>query len=140
MRRLLSLPIVGILAACTTLQSPPQTADELRSPDQVYCTQFGPMAIRMDEEKASGIFSIRQNGDMGVMVGPLSGNNWTARWYEIKSSGDIEIEFSKNRERFSARYRLDKDPDKWYEGWVGVLRPDWKAAKIEDGEMTLICL
>ena len=137
MKHLFGIVAAGLLGACGA-ESPVQSA--ALSPDTLYCTQFGPITMRADAEKASGIFSIRQNGDMGVIVGPLSGNEWAARWYETGSAGDIEFTFTPDRAGFTARYRLDREPDKWYEGWTGRRRPDSGPAEITDGDLTLYCL
>ena len=105
-----------------------------------YCTQYGPFFIRFDPDKAAGVFTIHNNGDLGSIVGRLDGLTLDGEWIEVDSRGEIRLEFTSDWSRFEARYNVAGNPETWHGNWTGILRPADAPATIEVNETEYRCI
>jgi hypothetical protein len=104
-----------------------------------YCTQYGPMFLRIDGNQLAGVFVILTNGDMGSMVGTIRGRTMDGEWFEPDSDGDIVIRFESDWSGFNARYNVSSRPAVWHRNWVGQLRPPGNPVTFELDDTTLLC-
>lgn len=90
-----------------------------------YCTEIGRFDLLFDADEIAGAYMLKHKNALGGIWGKLEGNIMTGRWIDADGTGDIIITFSDNFAFFTADYRGDDEPDKWYrDSWHGSLRPD----------------
>jgi hypothetical protein len=100
-----------VLAALAALQQPaaqapaPAAARELH-----FCTQHGPVFVRLQRDQGAGVYSILGNGDIGAFVGTLDGRTLEGRWYETDSRGDIRITFNDRWNAIDLRTAAEPQP------------------------------
>lgn len=104
-----------------------------------YCTQYGPMFLRIDGNQLAGVFVILTNGDMGSMVGTIRGHTMDGEWFETDSQGDIVISFEPDWSGFNAQYNVSSRPAVWHRNWIGKLRPSGNPVTFELEDTTLLC-
>ena len=120
MTSLALLVLAGLAAVqqpATQASTPSPAARELQ-----FCTQHGPVFVRLQGDQAAGVYSILGNGDIGAFVGTLSGRTLDGRWYETDSRGDIRIAFADGWSAIELEYRADGEA-RWRGDWDGVLPP-----------------
>ena len=98
-------------------QAPAPVAREFR-----FCTQHGPVFVRLQGSQGAGVYSILGNGDIGAFVGRLEGRTLEGRWYETDSRGEIRIAFTEGWDGIALQYRADGEA-RWRGDWDGVPPP-----------------
>ncbi|WP_136467841.1 SMP-30/gluconolactonase/LRE family protein [Flagellimonas onchidii] len=90
-----------------------------------YCTEIGRFDLLFDEDEVAGAYYLKPKNALGSVWGKLNGNVMTGRWHDADGAGDIVITFNDDFSFFTADYRADDEPEKWYkDSWHGSLRPN----------------
>lgn len=88
-----------------------------------YCTEIGRFDLLIDEDEVAGAYLLIHKNALGGVWGRLKGNVMTGRWHDADGKGDIVITFKNDFSFFTADYRSDDEPEKWYkDSWHGALR------------------
>lgn len=89
-----------------------------------YCTEIGRFDLLIDNDEVAGSYLLIHKNALGGVWGRLKGNVMTGRWHDADGKGDIIITFTDDFSFFTANYRSDDNPEKWYkDSWHGSLRP-----------------
>jgi len=86
-----------------------------------YCTEIGVFDLVFDDNDIAGAYSLNHKNILGAIWGSLVKDQMEGRWMDSDSSGDVIITFQNNRSWFTADYRNDDEPDKWYKDQYMVL-------------------
>ncbi|WP_420603345.1 SMP-30/gluconolactonase/LRE family protein [Flagellimonas sp.] len=90
-----------------------------------YCTEIGRFDLAFDDDEVAGAYYLKHKNALGSIWGRLTDNAMTGRWHDADGEGDIIITFTNDFSFFTADYRADDEPDKWYKDtWHGALRPN----------------
>ncbi|TMU54924.1 hypothetical protein [Flagellimonas algicola] len=90
-----------------------------------YCTEIGRFDLLFDNDEIAGAYYLIPKYALGGIWGKLSGKVMTGRWQDADGEGDIIITFNEDFSFFTADYRGDDEPEKWYkDSWHGSLRPN----------------
>ncbi len=90
-----------------------------------YCTEIGRFDLLFDEDEVAGAYYLKPKNALGGVWGKLNGHVMTGRWHDADGAGDIVITFNDDFSFFTADYRADDEPEKWYkDSWHGSLRPN----------------
>ncbi|MGX1928224.1 SMP-30/gluconolactonase/LRE family protein [Flagellimonas sp. 2504JD4-2] len=90
-----------------------------------YCTEIGRFDLLFDDDEIAGAYYLKPKNALGGIWGKLKGNVMTGRWHDADGEGDIILTFNEDFSFFTADYRADDEPEKWYkDSWHGALRPD----------------
>nr|WP_299343475.1 hypothetical protein [Allomuricauda sp.] len=88
-----------------------------------YCTEIGRFDLLIDEDEVAGSYYLINKKALGGVWGRLNGNIMKGRWHDADGKGDITITFTDDFSFFTADYRSDDEPEKWYrDSWHGTLR------------------
>lgn len=90
-----------------------------------YCTEIGRFDLIFDDDEIAGAYYLKPKNALGGIWGKLKDTVMTGRWNDGDGKGDIIITFHDDFSFFTADYRADDAPEKWYkDSWHGALRPD----------------
>jgi len=90
-----------------------------------YCTEIGRFDLLIDNDEVAGSYLLIHKNALGGIWGRLNGNVMKGRWHDADGKGDIIITFERDFSFFTADYRSDAEPHKWYkDSWHGTLRPN----------------
>ena len=90
-----------------------------------YCTEIGRFDLLIDKDEVAGAYYLKHKNALGGVWGRLTDHVMKGRWHDADGKGDIIITFNDDFSFFTADYRSDDEPDKWYkDSWHGALRPD----------------
>ncbi|WP_420321078.1 SMP-30/gluconolactonase/LRE family protein [Flagellimonas sp.] len=90
-----------------------------------YCTEIGRFDLLFDDDELAGAYYLKHKSVLGSVWGKLKNKVMTGRWQDSDGEGDIVITFTDDFSFFTADYRADDEPDKWYKDtWHGALRPN----------------
>ena len=104
-----------------------------------YCTEIGRFDLLIDADEVAGAYLLIHKNALGGVWGRLKGNVMTGRWHDADGKGDIVITFENDFSYFTADYRSDSEPEKWYrDSWHGAQRPD-DAPSFERNNTTYRC-
>ncbi len=104
-----------------------------------YCTEIGRFDLLIDNDEVAGSYLLIHKNALGGVWGRLKGNVMTGRWHDADGKGDIIITFTDDFSFFTANYRSDDNPEKWYkDSWHGALRPN-ENASFEFNNKTYTC-
>ncbi|UJH68928.1 hypothetical protein [Allomuricauda sp. SCSIO 65647] len=104
-----------------------------------YCTEIGRFDLLIDNDEVAGAYYLIHKNALGGVWGRLKGNVMTGRWHDADGKGDIIITFESDFSFFTADYRSDDEPEKWYkDSWHGSLRPN-KASQFTAKGKTFKC-
>lgn len=88
-----------------------------------YCTEIGRFDLLIDENEVAGSYYLIHKKALGGVWGRLNGTTMEGRWHDADGKGDITLTFSEDFSFFTANYRSDDEPEKWYrDSWHGTLR------------------
>lgn len=105
-----------------------------------YCTEIGRFDMLIDNDEVAGAYYLIHKNALGGVWGKLSGNVMKGRWHDADGKGEIIITFSDDFSFFTADYRSDDEPEKWYkDSWHGSLRPNKNASSFESNSKTYRC-
>ncbi|MBO0320847.1 hypothetical protein J0X14_00950 [Muricauda sp. CAU 1633] len=94
-----------------------------------YCTEIGRFDLLIDKDEVAGAYYLIHKKALGGVWGRLKDQVMTGRWHDADGKGDIVITFNQDFSFFTADYRSDDEPEKWYkDSWHGSLRPDTSAS------------
>ncbi|MGW9684745.1 SMP-30/gluconolactonase/LRE family protein [Flagellimonas sp. 2504JD1-5] len=90
-----------------------------------YCTEIGRFDLVFDDNEVAGAYYLKHKNTLGSVWGKLENKVMTGRWHDPDGEGDIIITFTDDFSFFTADYRADDEPEKWYKDtWHGALRPN----------------
>ncbi|UII81423.1 hypothetical protein [Flagellimonas sp. CMM7] len=90
-----------------------------------YCTEIGRFDLLIDNDEVAGSYLLIHKNALGGVWGRLKDTIMTGRWHDADGKGDIIMTFSKDFSFFTADYRSDDEPEKWYKNsWHGAIRPN----------------
>ncbi|MEX0313470.1 MAG: SMP-30/gluconolactonase/LRE family protein [Allomuricauda sp.] len=90
-----------------------------------YCTEIGRFDLLFDDDEIAGAYYLKPKNALGGIWGKLKGNVMTGRWHDADGKGDITLTFNEDFSFFTADYRADDEPEKWYkDSWHGALKLD----------------
>lgn len=111
-----------LLALCVLVLHPSKAQSQVLE-HNVYDTEFGRFDLWILGDQLTGSYEIAPKSIIGSMWATLDGSTATGRWTDPDGSGDIVLVFEDGFRKFSADYRSDDNPDKWYrDQWHGDLR------------------
>ena len=115
------LPFLFILMFCFSATA--QENSEVKSRN--YCTEIGRFDLLFDADEVAGAYLLIHKKTLGGVWGKLKGKVMTGRWHDPDGEGDIILTFNDDFSFFTADYRSDDEPEKWYkDSWHGSLRPN----------------
>ncbi|MDC6366354.1 MULTISPECIES: hypothetical protein [Flavobacteriaceae] len=90
-----------------------------------YCTEIGRFDLLIDNDEVAGSYYLIHKNALGGVWGILTDHVMKGRWHDADGKGDIIITFNDDFSFFTADYRNDDEPEKWYKNsWHGALRPN----------------
>ncbi|NAY91520.1 hypothetical protein GTQ34_06290 [Muricauda sp. JGD-17] len=100
-----------------------QEANQIKSKN--YCTEIGRFDLLIDNDEVAGAYYLAHKNALGGVWGRLEGKTMRGRWHDADGKGDIIITFNEDFSFFTADYRSEDEPEKWYkDSWHGSLRPN----------------
>jgi hypothetical protein len=134
------LTIALMVLAAVALQQPaaPAAAPAPAARELQFCTQHGPVFVRLQGHQGAGVYSILGNGDIGAFVGTLDGRTLEGRWHETDSRGDIRITFAEGWTAIALQYRSDGEAA-WRGDWDGVPPPADGSRSVKKQGVDYLC-
>ncbi|WP_181899483.1 hypothetical protein [Flagellimonas nanhaiensis] len=88
-----------------------------------YCTEIGRFDLLIDKDEVAGAYYLSHKNALGGVWGRLTDHVMKGTWHDADGKGDIIITFTNDFSFFTADYRSDDEPEKWYkDSWHGALR------------------